>query len=140
MSIFEIQIVSEGRWKAIDAFEDYGDAYESAEWIERKQLPKQLRICQLETTRSGATREKTIYEGGQKVRSERAAAQKRRDQEAFMDRIAARRENRVMAEAAASQRKKLFSSNSPVYLTLVTLTIGLTGLSAMYLVEKAFMY
>ncbi len=138
MSIFEIQVVSDGRWKASDAFADFDEAYERAEWVERKRQPEQLRIRRIDITKSGIMRERTMYDGGQQARRERAADSKRQERDAFRQRIAARRIRRTMAENAANQ-KKLFSSNSPVYLTLVSLSIGLTGLSAIYLVEKAFM-
>ncbi len=139
MSIFEIQVVSDGRWKAKDAFEDYNAAYECAEWIERKHQPEQLRIRRIDLIKSGITRERTMYDGGRKVRRERAASKTRQEQDAYRQRIADRRIRRTRAENDASQKNKLFSSSSPVYLTLVSLSIFLTGLSAIYLVEKAFM-
>ena len=138
MPIFEIQVVSGGRWKAKDAFDDYDAAYEYAVRIERTHRPEQLRIRRIDLSKPGVTRERTVYDGGQKARRAEAADRKRQGQDAFRQRIADRRVRRIMAENAARQ-KKLFSSNSPVYLTLVSLSIGLTGLSAMYLVEKAFM-
>ena len=139
MSIFEIQVVSDGRWMANDAFEDYDAAYECAVRIERKHQPEQLRIRRIDLIRPGTTREKTMYDGGRKVRRERAADKTSQEQNAYRRRIANRRVRRTTAENAANQKKKLFSSSSPVYLTLVSLTICLTGLSAIYLVEKAFL-
>lgn len=140
MSVFEIQVVSEGRWKAKDVFEDYDAAYASAERFERLHRPEQLRIRRIEIVKPGVIRERTMYDGGRQVRSERAAGKKDQEQEAFRQRIADRRTHRTMRENAPSNKKTLFSSTSPVYLTLVSLTIFLTGLSALYLVEKAFMY
>ena len=137
MPIFEIQVMSGGRWKAQDAFDDYDAAYEYADRIERMHQPDQLRIRRIDQTKPGGTRERTMYDGGKKAHRAKAADRKRQGQEAFRQRIADRRVRRTTAENAAHP-KKLFSSNSPVYLTLVSLSIGLTGLSAMYLVEKAF--
>jgi hypothetical protein len=139
MSIFEVQIVSEGRWKSIEAFVDYEAAYECAERIDRKQLTEQLRVCAVDMDRNGGIREQVLYEAGLKARRDRATEKKRLEQDAYRQRIIDRRVHRVTAEDAARQKKMLFSSNSPVYLTLVSLTIGLTGLSALYLVEKAFL-
>ena len=138
MSIFEIQIVSDGRWKVSHAFEDFDAAYECADRIERKELPEQLRIRRVDMIRPGIMRERTMYDGGQKVRREKSAERKAEEQEAFRRRIADRRIQRNLLETAGKTRKPLFSSNSPLYLTLVSLTIGLTGLSALYLVERAF--
>ena len=139
MSIFEIQVVSEGRWKANDAFEDYDAAYECAERIERKHQPERLRIRRIDLIKPDIIRERTMYDGGQKVRRERAIKKKSQEQDAFRQRIADRRVRRTMVKNAASQKYKLLSSSSPVYLTVVSLSIFLTGLSAIYLVEKAFM-
>jgi hypothetical protein len=138
MSIFEIQIVSNGRWKSNDAFEDYDAAYECAERIERRHQPEQLRIRRLDITKSGMMRETTIYDGGCKFRRDKAEERRRQEQDALRQRVADRR-NRQMTAKNARQHKNLFSSSSPVYLTLVSLSICLTGLSALYLVEKAFM-
>jgi hypothetical protein len=138
MPIFEIQIVSDGRWKAKDLFDDHEAAYECAERIDRTHQPEQLRIRRIDMTKSGMLRERTVYDGGRKVRREQAAAKKNQEQDAFLQRVADRRIQRTMAEDAAA-KIKLFSSTSPVYLTLVSLSIFLTGLSAMYLVERAFM-
>ena len=138
MSIFEIQIERNGRWMADDAFEDIDAAYECAAWIERKRKPEQLRIRRLDMIRPGFTRERTVYDGGQKVHRQKAAEKDRQEQDAMRQRVADRRIRRAQAEGAARQKISLFSSNSPVYLTLVSLSIGLTGLSAMYLVEKVF--
>ena len=139
MSIFEIQVLSNGRWKANDAFEDLDAAYECAERIERMHLPEQLRIRRVDLTKAGATRERTLYDGGQKVRRERIIARKHQEQDALRQRIADRRIRRNMAKNAACHKKALFSSNHPVYLTLVSLTIFLTGLSAVFLVERAIL-
>ena len=138
MPIFEVQVVSDGRWKADDAFEDYDAAYECAERIERTRQPDRLRIRRIDLIKPGIARERTMYDGGQTVHRQKSAERQHREQAAFRQRIADRRIRRTMAKNAASRNKKLFSSNSPVYLTLVSLTICLTGLSAMYLVEKAF--
>lgn len=138
MSIFEVQIVSEGRWKSTEAFVDYESAYKCAERIDRKQQTEQLRVCCVDMERNGGIREQVLYEGGLKARSKKAAEKKRLEQETYRQRIVDRRIHRTMAEDAAKQKRLLFSSNSPVYLTLVSLTIGLTGLSALYLVEKVF--
>jgi len=138
MSIFEIQIVSDGRWKAKDVFDDHEAAYECAERFDRTHQPEQLRIRRIDMTEAGNFRERTVYEGGRKIRREQAAAKKGQEQDAFLKRVADRRVQRTVAENAAGSKNKLFSSTSPVYLTLVSLSIFLTGLSAMYLVEKAF--
>ena len=138
MSMFEIQITSDDRWKATGVFEDFEAAYESAERIERMRGPDRLRILRIDVTSQGVPREKTVHEGGVEVRGRLAAERKHVDQEAFRQRIEDRRVQRTAAQNPTRQPKQLFSSNSPVYLTLVSLSIGLTGLSAMYLVEKAF--
>jgi hypothetical protein len=75
-----------------------------------------------------------MYVGGQKARQEKVAERKNEDQDAYRQRIADRRVQRTVAV----KKIKVFSSSSPVYLTLMSLTIGLTGLSAMYLVERVF--
>ena len=72
-----------------------------------------------------------------KVERDRVAEREREEVEAFRQRVADRRV-RQNAEKNAGRRKPLFSSDNPIYLTLVSLTIGLTGLSALYLVERAF--
>lgn len=138
MSIFEVQIISEGRWKSTEAFVDYESAYECAERIDRKLRTEQLRVCSVDMERNGGIREQVLYEGGLKVRRAKANQYKQVEQDAYRQRIVDRRKQRTMAEDAARRKKMLFSSNSPIYLTLVSLTIGLTGLSALYLVEKAF--
>ena len=137
MPIFEIQVMSGGRWKARDAFDDQDAAYEYAARIERTHHPEQLRIRRTDLSKSGSPRERTVYEGGRKAQRTKAAERKREEQDAFRQRIADRRIRRIAAENAA-RKNRVFSSNSPVYLTLVSLCIGLTGLSAMYLVEKVF--
>ena len=137
MSIYEVQTVSGGRWMSNDVFDDVDAAYEYAERIERMRRPEQLRIRQVDAIRPGFTRERTVYDGGRKVERERAAGREREEQEAYRQRVADRRA-RQNAEKHAGRRKPLFSSNDPIYLTLVSLTIGLTGLSALYLVERAF--
>ena len=138
MSIFEIQIMSDGRWMADDAFEDYDSAYKSAERIERRRQPDQLRIRRIDLVRPGITRERTMYDGGQKVRRERASERTREGRDAFRQRIADRRVSRTMAENAARQKNGQLSRTGPVYLTVVSLSLFLTGLSAIYFVEKAF--
>lgn len=138
MSIFEIQILSDGRWKAKDVFEDYVAARESADRIERTRRPEYLRIRRIYMTGSGQIRERTAYTGGMKIRRERAAERKLGPHDAYLHRVADRRTHQSTAGEAAARKTALFSSNSPVYLTLVSLTIFLTGLSALYLVERAF--
>ena len=138
MSIFEIQIVSGGRWKACDAFDDYDEAYECAERIERTRQPEQLRIRRIDHLKPGSTRERTMYDGGQKTRRDGAAERKRQDEDAFRQRVADRRVHRNKLKNAAGRINVLFSGHGPVYLTLVSLSIGLIGLSALYLVERVF--
>ena len=140
MSVFEIQVVSDGRWKAKDVFEDYDAAYVSAERFERLHRPEQLRIRRIDFVRPDFTRERTMYDGGLQVRSERVAGRKHQEQEAFRQRVADRRIRQTILVNAPRNKKPLFSNTNPVYLTLVSLSICLTGLSALYWVEKAFMY
>lgn len=137
MSIYEVQIMSGGRWMSNNVLDDIDSAYEYAERIERMRRPDQLRIRQFDAIRPGFTRERTVYEGGRKVERDRTAEREREELVAFQQRVADRR-GRQNAGRNEGRRKPLFSSNSPIYLTLVSLTIGLTGLSALYLVEKAF--
>ena len=125
MPIFEVQIANDGRWITNDAFDDMDAAYEYAERIQRMRQPEELRIRRLDQTKSGLPREKTVYQGGSKVRREQAVDRKLHDQDAYRQRISDRRVQRIMAENAASQKRKWFSSTSPVYLTLVGLCIGL---------------
>jgi hypothetical protein len=134
MPMFELQILSDDRWKASGVFDNFDGARERAQWIERKRLPEQIRILSIEFLESGSSREKTMYVGGQKARQEKVAERKNEDQDAYRQRIADRRVQRTVAV----KKIKVFSSSSPVYLTLMSLTIGLTGLSAMYLVERVF--
>jgi hypothetical protein len=134
MPMFELQILSDDRWKASGVFDNFDEARERAQWIERKRLPEQIRILSIEFLESGSSREKTMYVGGQKARQEKVAERKNEDQDAYRQRIADRRVQRTVAV----KKIKVFSSSSPVYLTLMSLTIGLTGLSAMYLVERVF--
>jgi len=138
MPIFEIQIMRDGRWKAKDVFEDHEEAYECAERIDRTHQPKQLRIRRIDMTESGNFRERTVYEAGWKIRRERADQKKFTKQDAYLQRVADRRMRQTAAKNAPRYAGALFSSNSPVYLTLMSLTIFLTGLSALYLVERAF--
>ena len=139
MSIFEIQVERDGRWKANDIFEDYDAACECARRIEQRLRPERLRIRRVDLVKSGNIRERTMYNGGQKAQRERAAEKERQEREAYIQRVADRRTRQTVVSNAADNKKILFSSTSPVYLTLVSLSIFLTGLSAIYLVERAFM-
>ena len=140
MSIFEIQVVRDGRWIASDAFENYEAAYECAARIEQNQRPEPLRIRRIDLMTTGTMRERTMYDGGQKPRREMAVERQRQEQDALRKHIADRHIRRIRAKNAAGHKNACFSSNHPVYLTLVSLSIFLTGLSAMYLVDRAFMY
>ena len=79
MSIFEIQVVRDGRWIASDAFENYEAAYECAARIEQNQRPEPLRIRRIDLMTTGTMRERTMYDGGQKPRREMAVERQARN-------------------------------------------------------------
>ena len=80
------------------------------------------------------------FDGGHKPRREMAVERQRQEQDALRKRIADRPIRRTRAKNAGVHKYTCFSSNHPVYLAIVFLSIFLTGLSAMYLVERTFLY
>ena len=144
MSIYEIQVKSGGRWTVTDAFEEYDAAFEQVMRLERVEQPDELRLRRVDLIRTGISRERTVYEGGLKIRRERRALQELEEKNSLKQRILERR-NRLSAEKAAKIAAKIASRNQsrlnvqthPVYLTFMSGFIFFLGLGAMYFLQHS---
>ena len=142
MSIYEIQVKTGGRWTVTDAYEEYDTAFESALRIERVDMPQELRLRRVDLIKSGISRERTVYEGGLKIRQEKRALQALEEKNSLKQRIQERQtrqrmadREKIEAQIEARHQSRLHAQTHPVYVTLMSGFLLLLGLGAMYFVQ-----
>ncbi|MBT5051294.1 MAG: hypothetical protein HOM58_22555 [Rhodospirillaceae bacterium] len=144
MSIYEIQVKSGERWTVEDASEEYDVAFERVLRMERVEQPGELRLRRVDQIRTGISRERTVYEGGSRIRQERRARYALEERNALKQRIQDRQSHKRMTETAkveaeieAKRQTRLQAQTHPVYMTLMSGFILLLGLGAMYFVQHS---
>lgn len=144
MSIYEIQVKSGERWTVRDAFEEYNAALEHVMRLERVEQPHELRLRRVDLIKTGISRERTVYEGGIKIRRDKRALREIEERNSLQQRIQERHSRQRMAATANTEARSEARSQSwlqaqthPVYLTLMSGFLLLLGLGAMYFVQHS---